>query len=447
MLYDSENNHTIAALATAQGKSGIAIVRISGSDSLRIAKSLFASKKDPEQLNRVMVYGHIVDNGTRIDEVLMCFMKSPYSYTGENVVEIHCHGGYAAASTILEKVIERGAVPAEPGEFTKRAFLNGKIDLVQAESVMEIVSAESHEHLKRAERLMEGAFSKRVENLLHEVVQCSSLLEVNIDFIHHGPDEIHRDELRDALMKTVSSLDKMISSYRTSQRIKDGIRVVIAGKVNVGKSSLFNTILGRKRAIVTSIPGTTRDWLEERIELGGIPVNIIDTAGLRETTEDIERAGVLESERFLRDADIVMYLVESNDNNPQTDYHFNNNNIIRVLSKSDLLTEQAHFGESIPVSAKTGDGVNKLIDVLESTARSFIQNADSDSLVMIERHKIELQKARNALTQAIDSIDTWSEEVTALELDDAKSHIEAVLGRNIDIDVLESIFKNFCVGK
>jgi len=448
MLYDTDKNHTIAAVSTAPGKSGIAVVKVSGGDSIRIAKSIFTGSKDPEHLNRVMVYGHIVDNGVSIDEVLICYMKSPHSYTGEDVVEIQCHGGYAAARTILKKLIEHGAVPAEPGEFTKRAFLNGRIDLIQAESVMEIVSAEGREHLRRAERLMEGAFSKRIDLLLEDLKYNLSLLEVNIDFHHHVTDTIQKDNLRDSLTNIIFTLDTMIASYRTSQRIKDGLRVVLAGKVNSGKSSLFNALLGRKRAIVTSIPGTTRDWLEERIELDGISINLIDTAGLRKNADDIELEGVRESERFLRDADIIVYLIEAYDTGSLALCQIENKeNVIHLLSKSDLLPDKPYNSESIAVSSKTGDGLDELTGALEQMARPLIENFDSDSLVMIERHKRELEKSRDSVKRAIDSIDSWSEEVTVLELNEALRHIEAILGRNIDLDVLDSIFKQFCIGK
>ncbi|HDY86842.1 MAG TPA: tRNA uridine-5-carboxymethylaminomethyl(34) synthesis GTPase MnmE, partial [bacterium] len=252
---------TIAAVSTAPGKSGISIVKISGPDSIPLVKKIFSAKKDPEFPERTMVYGYIVENNEKIDEVLVCVMKSPYSYTGENVVEIQSHGGFAAAETILGILLAHGARLAEPGEFTKRAFLNGKIDLAQAEAVMEIVSADNREHLKNAEQLLEGSFSKKIKQLLSDLRKSESLLEFNIDFQDHGIEAVRKNDIKKSIKKIIKTLDAMIASYKTAKRIKYGLNVVIAGKVNSGKSSLFNTLLGKERAIVNRKPGTTRDWL------------------------------------------------------------------------------------------------------------------------------------------------------------------------------------------
>ena len=448
MFHNITEYNTIAAIATPPGKGGIAIVKISGPDSISLAKQVFISSRNPEKLNRVMVYGHIVDNNDFIDEVLLCYMKSPQSYTGEEVVEIQCHGGYAAAREILGKLIEKGARHAEPGEFTKRAFLNGKIDLVQAESVLEIVSASGKEHLRRAEKLMEGVFSRRVELLLEDLKKIATLLELNIDFLQHDINSIPEDELKKTFDEALSKMDTMITSYTTAKRIKEGLRVVLSGKVNAGKSSLFNKLLRRKRAIVNTKPGTTRDWLEEKIELGDTPVNLIDTAGIRETEDDIEREGVRETERLLRDADIVVFLEEA----PSQQHDIpaflkNSGTCIPVISKSDLLENKQNIDGYLPVSSKTGEGIDKLVSSIITKASSFLADTENDSFVLIERHTVELKTARDALIRACSAIDTWSEEVIALELREAQHHIEAILGRNISFDILDEIFKNFCIGK
>jgi len=438
---------TIVAVATPPGKGGIAVVKISGPDSVTITKHLFKGSKDPSEHNRVMVYGHIVDDGEPIDEVLFCVMKAPNSYTGETVVEIQCHGGYAAASTILELVVNRGARIAEPGEFTKRAFLNGRIDLAQAESVMEIVSAEGKAYLTQAEKLMDGVFSRHIEHLLEDITKSASLLELNIDFLHQGIEAIKKDELTRSLESTIKTLNNMIASYTVSQRIKDGLRAVLAGKTNVGKSSLFNTLLGRKRAIVNASPGTTRDWIEGKIELEGVTITLIDTAGLRETDNEIEHEGVKETERLLSNADLVIYLEEAcstkvDDSNPFE----STENVISVLSKSDLLDQKPDLDGIIPVSSKTGEGINELLEKLTEKAFSLLINTNN-SLVIVDRHRNELKKAKKALKRALQSMDTFSEEVTAFELNEASKHLEAILGRSIDSDVLDEIFKNFCIGK
>jgi tRNA modification GTPase len=439
---------TIAAIATAPGRAGIAIVKISGKDSISILHSLFQGKKDPEFFPRRMIHGIINDLSKTVDEALVCFMEAPHSYTGEDVVEIQCHGGYASAGAILALVVGKGARPAEPGEFTRRAFLNGRIDLIQAEAVIEIVAAEGKEHLRRAEKLMEGAFSRRIETLLDELIHSASITELNIDFLEQGLEAIPMMQLKNSIKKTIETLDTMLRSYTAAQRIKNGLRVAITGKVNSGKSSLFNTLLGRKRAIVNERPGTTRDWIEEKIELSGLPINLIDTAGLRETDDDIEREGVNEAKRFLRDADIVISLKEQEDIYRMVEcITIESQKIIPVISKADLFDKRLKNNELIYISTLTGEGIESLIAAIVTLARPLINTEDSDSLVMVERHRLLLSRARKHLFDALLSLDTWSEEITALELREAQRSLEEILGKNISLDVLDDIFKNFCIGK
>ena len=448
MLHSTGENDTIAAIATAPGKSGIAIVKVSGPQSLSHVHRIFRSKKDPGFHERSMIYGHIADGETVIDDVLVCYMKAPFSYTCEHVVEIQSHGGYASAGTILSLLVENGARIAEPGEFTRKAFINGKIDLVQAESVMEIVAAEGREYLHRAEQLMDGSFSHRIETLLDELKKSASLVELNIDFLHQGLEAIHEKDLIHSIEKTIKTLDTMISSYTTARRIKDGIRVVIAGKVNAGKSSLFNTLLGKRRAIVNPEPGTTRDWIEEKIELEELPINLIDTAGIRKTPDTIESEGVKGTELLMRDADIIVYLTDVQEYNHDSFINeTGDERYLHVLSKSDLLEARLKKQDRPYISSLTGEGIEKLITTLVEKAHSYTTNGYTSSLVLIERHKVELTYARNALKRARESIGTWSEEIISLELREAEKHIESILGRNIDYDVLDEIFKNFCIGK
>lgn len=444
-IYDSD---TIAAISTAPGKSGISVVKISGPDSIKLVKKIFSSKKNPEFPDRTMVYGHIIEKNEKIDEVLVCVMKSPHSYTGEDVVEIQSHGGYAAAETILELLLKKDARLAEPGEYTKRAFLSGKIDLAQAEGVMEIVSADNREHLKKAEHLLEGAFSKQIAFLLSDLKKSTSLLEFNIDFSDQGIEAIRKDDIKKSIKKTIKTLDTMITSYKTAKRIKHGLIVVLAGKVNAGKSSLFNTLLGKRRAIVNRKEGTTRDWLEEKIEIDGIPINLIDTAGLRSTTDEIEREGVKETEKLLRNADIVVYLHDAKETKNLPDDNFNDKpEYIHILSKSDLAGSIKKHTGLLPVSSKTHEGISTLLSEIGKKSKPLLRAGNSDSLVMVERHRIELSKARKILKRALSSIYTWSEEIISFELKEAEKHLDAVTGQDLDNDVLDEIFKNFCVGK
>jgi len=448
MLPIDKDNDTIAAIATSAGRAGVAIVRLSGPSALSIAQSVFRCQHELSTHVREMLYGHIHDNGKPVDEALVCYMQAPHSYTGEDVLEIQCHGGTAAASAILELVTKSKARHAEAGEFTKRAFLSGRIDLVQAESVMEIVSAENHQHLMLAERLMDGVFSERINTLLDTITECLSQLEMNINFPTQGIDGIATDKIEATLLPVFSTVNSMIASYSSGQKIRDGISVVIAGTVNAGKSSLFNAILGRKRAIVTDIPGTTRDWLGEKIEIEGLTINLIDTAGLRETDDDIEREGVKESERLVNSADIVIHLIESSDKRQHdTAYLDGHSNIIHVLSKADIASQQDYPDFWLPLSSLNGNGIDTLLNEVSQRAREITRNNSGDSILIVERHKRELTFARDALKRALDSLHTWSEEVAVLELHEAISHIESILGKTVDIDILDTIFSTFCIGK
>ncbi len=444
-----EKDHdSIAAIATASGRAGIAVVRLSGPESITIAKAVFKSVKDPSEHVRSMIYGHVHDQNGPLDEALLCYMKAPSSYTGEDVVEIQCHGGNTAASAILTALIENGARVADPGEFTRRAFLNGRIDLVQAESVMELVNAASHEHLLLAERLMDGVFSRRIESILNDLENCIALLEMNINFPTQGIEGVSRETLEASLSPVLSTLDNMIASYRSGKKIRDGFTVVLAGSVNAGKSSLFNAILGRKRAIVTPVPGTTRDWIEEKIELDGQSIILIDTAGMRETEDEIEREGVAESGRLIGSSDIVIHCVASDDNRKHSiSYLDDHNSIIHVISKADLTQDTTHPNNLFPVSAVTGEGIENLLDALSSLIKTFLDSSHTDAIVMIERHQRELIAARDNIRRALESINSHSEEVTSYELQEALTHIETIIGRLVDIDILDTIFSNFCIGK
>jgi len=348
-------------------------------------------------------------------------------------------------------LLDRNIRQAEPGEFTKRAFLNGKIDLAQAEGVMEIVSADNKEYLKNAENLLEGTFSTQIEHLIPSLQKSLSLLEYAIDFQEREDDSIAKDDIRKSIENTIGIIDPMIASYQTAKRIKHGVNVVLAGKTNSGKSSLFNTVLGKKRAIVHTKEGTTRDWLEEKIDLQGIPVNLIDTAGLRVTECDIERAGVNETERLLKKADLVVYLHDSTGTNGSVndtnDSIQENPDYIHISSKSDLVERpQQHHG-LLPVSSRTHEGISDLLSKIVQNSRQLLHNGTCAVPVLVNRHCIELNEARKNLTNALSGIDIWSEEIISFELYEALKHLEAVIGKNIDIDVLDDIFKHFCVGK
>jgi len=439
---------TIAAIATPPGKGGVAIVKISGPDSLSAVRRFFTSRRNPERHARSMIYGHVTMNGDVIDEALVCYMKAPFSYTGEDVVEIQSHGGYAAAETIMSLLLDAGIRPAGPGEFTRRAFLNGRIDLAQAEGVMEIVSAENREHLKKAEHLLDGDFSRRIGHIVETLKKSLSLLEYAIDFQEQEPDTVSREEIARTFDELTALLDAMITSYKTGIRIRHGITVVLAGQPNSGKSSLFNAILGKKRAIVHHREGTTRDWIEEKLDLDGISVNLIDTAGLRETTCEIEREGVGETERLMTEADIVIRLHDCmREPEPQSESSGDTTIFIHISSKADLAEDPLQHHGMPSVSVKTGDGIENLRRAIIETARSLLHAGTYDLPVLVERHRTELAAAKTNIDNARAALEGWSEEIPSFEVNEAVGHLEAITGEHIDLDVLDGIFSRFCVGK
>ncbi len=436
-------NDTIAAVATPQGRGGISIIKISGPLALDLAESIIKSSKNPAVHPREMVYGKIIDGETTIDEALVCYMKSPRSYTGEDVVEIQTHGGRAAAAATLDLLIRKGARPASPGEFTRRAFLNGKIDLAQAEAVEQITSAESAAALQCAERMLEGSFSRKINGFIDAVTAARTALEMEIDFSDQGDENRRRNDIPASIQSVLRDIDAMLLTYRRGQYIRNGFRTVIAGKVNVGKSSLFNALLGKPRAIVNGKPGTTRDWIEEKIEIAGLLFSLVDTAGLRKTHDDIEKEGVTSSERLISNADIILHVLEPDDTeSPPADLRR-----IIVFNKADLLESRPEKPGCLYTSALTGEGVEECRNQLVKTALACINHSEISGVLLLERHRNHLENARNALNRAISSFDSWSEEIIAMELNDAHRELASILGLNSAPDILDAIFKNFCIGK
>lgn len=447
MITSPFDRDTIAAVSTAQGRGGIAVVKISGAESLSVLREVFSSRRDPAQYPRTMIHGFVKDSsGATIDEALAFHMPGPRSYTGEDVAEIHVHGGAAAAEACLALVLACGARPAEPGEFTKRAFLNGRIDLVQAEAVMEIVSAESREHLRRAERLLDGGFSRTIRQLLNHLTQSLARIELTIDFSDQDIEQSDHAEITTRITSARNTIETLIDSHRTVEKLRHGITVAIAGMVNAGKSSLFNALLGRRRAIIHDRPGTTRDWISERIELDGVPVNLVDTAGLRETDDEVERAGIAETERIIRDADIIVYVLSPGEEPEAAPISPSSTSII-ITGKADLLPGGMRDTRYLAVSTFTGEGLHHLRAFLSETCRSMISSSDGGSTVLVERHIRHLANAHTHLVAALAALETWSEEIAALELNAAEHDISSILGSHADSTVLDEIFRSFCIGK
>ncbi|NLL30385.1 MAG: tRNA uridine-5-carboxymethylaminomethyl(34) synthesis GTPase MnmE [Clostridiales bacterium] len=454
---------TISAISTAIGEGGIAIIRVSGDKALDIVSRIFKAKNDKDikdMKSYTMRYGYIIDIDTKepIDEVIISFMKGPRSYTAEDVVEINCHGGVTSTNKVLEMTIKAGARLAEPGEFTKRAFLNGRIDLSQAEAVMDLITAKTDLAMKSALMQSNGSLSREIGKLNEYLLNVLALIEYAVDFTE-DEEEIDPSippRVRDGLEEAFNNINRLMKNADEGRIIRDGLSLAIVGKPNVGKSSLLNVLLKEKRAIVTDIAGTTRDVIEEYINLDGIPVKIIDTAGIRETDDIVERIGVEKSKEKIEEADLVLLVLDSsreldNEDNEIIEAVRNKKSIL-LLNKIDLenkidLSLLENFEHKIKISAKEDLGIDKLKEEIKDM---FFNGAiDSESLVISNsRHKQALIRAKENCEKAIASVknneylDLVSIYVTA-----ALKALGEITGTELEEDLVNKIFKEFCCGK
>lgn len=455
---------TICAVATPIGEGGIAIIRISGDKSLEIANRIFIgkNKKDILQMKTyTMKYGNIIDLDSNeiIDEVILSYMKAPHSYTGENVVEVNCHGGVIATNKVLNQIIKSGARLAEPGEFTKRSFLNGRIDLSQAEAVMDIITAKTDLSMKAAMMQKNGSLSKEIDKLRKNLLNVLALIEYAVDFTEDDEDVIDDNlliQVKEGINKTITRITELLKSADEGKIIRDGLNVVIVGKPNVGKSSLLNALLKERRAIVTDVPGTTRDIIEEYINLDGIPIRITDTAGIRDTDDTVEKIGVEKSKEKISEADLIILMLDTSrgldDEDKQIIDAIKDKKYIVLLNKVDLdrkLTEEIvdSLTNKIEISAKTGIGIEKLKQQIKDLF--FNGEIDSESLIISNtRHK-------EALYRALENCDIALERVNANEYLDlisiyitaAMKALSEITGDELEEDLLNKIFSEFCVGK
>ncbi|MHB1335825.1 MAG: tRNA uridine-5-carboxymethylaminomethyl(34) synthesis GTPase MnmE [Candidatus Humimicrobiaceae bacterium] len=457
------NDDTIAALSTRAGESAVNIIKISGSDSIKIADKIFESKakvKLCELKTYKMLYGNIVYNREIIDEVLVSIMRSPGSYTREDVIEINCHGGLAAVNKILDIIIKNGARLAEPGEFTKRAFLNGRIDLSQVEAISDIISAKTENSLKIAANNLSGTLSKEIKKIRKNLLDIIINIEASIDFIEEDLEIFPYDEI---LTKTKNIFDELIELIKNEEKgeiIKNGIKIAIIGKPNVGKSSLLNLIAKKEKAIVTSIPGTTRDAVEEILYLNGIPVILTDTAGIRESKNIIEKIGVKKSINEIEKADILITIIDNSRKLTEDD--------IRILEKTkekkhivclNKIDEKSKVNKSELEKYIKKESIleisvlkNKGIDTLEEKIRDLTIGKDKfeieEKIIINKRQKISILNAKDSIENAIEAMkNKMSEEFLALDLRRAYILMGDVIGENTKEDILNAIFSKFCVGK
>ena len=456
---------TIAAIATGITNSGIGIIRISGPDSVFIADKIFRPGKKNIKLENVeshtIHYGFIFDRENVIDEVMVSVMRGPRSFTAEDTVEINCHGGILIMNRILELVVRNGARMAEPGEFTKRAFLNGRIDLSEAEAVMDVISSKNDLALKSSVLQLRGFVSDKIKKLREEIIYEIAFIESALDDPEHISLEGYPEKLGIKVDHLLKDVDKLISSSDNGKIIKEGINTVIVGKPNTGKSSLLNLMVGEDKAIVTDVAGTTRDILEENISLHGISLNIVDTAGIRSTDDIVEKIGVDKAKKIASEADLIIYVVDSSVDFDENDFEIidmiQNKKCIVLLNKSDLkqkITEkdlQDKLNRDT-IIIKTSTKENTGIDEFEDTVKKMFFKGDinlNDELIITNmRHKEKLIDAYESLKQVKKSLeDRMPEDFYSIDLMSAYSSLGAIIGEEVEDDLVNEIFSKFCMGK
>ncbi len=453
---------TIAAIATAMSNSGIGIVRISGEDALDIITKIYRSKSGKclaDQKSHTIHYGYIADGEEFIDEVLVMLMKGPHSYTGEDTVEIDCHGGVFVVKRILETVIKYGARPAEPGEFTKRAFLNGRIDLSQAEAVIDVIEAQNEYALKSSVSQLKGSVHEKIGEVRAEILYHTAFIETALDDPEHIDVDGYGETLRGIVEKLLEELQKLIDSADNGRIMKEGIRTVIVGKPNAGKSSLLNVLVGEERAIVTDIEGTTRDILEEHINLHGVSLNIIDTAGIRDTKDVVEKIGVDRAKSQMNDADLIIYVVDVSrpldENDSEIMQMIADKQAIVLLNKTDLesvVTEEDLKNQlqkpMIQISAKEETGIRELEQVLKEMFFQGDISFNNEVYITNVRHKTALLDVRESLKKVLQSIENqMPEDFYSIDLMDAYEALGSITGETIGEDLVNEIFSKFCMGK
>lgn len=457
------NTDTIVGIATAMTNSGIGIIRISGNDAIPILKKIFranSKNKDIETVDSYTAhYGFIEDDGNLIDECIVLVMRAPSTYTREDVVEIDSHGGVIIMKKIMELVIKHGARPAEPGEFTKRAFLNGRIDLSQAEAVMDLISAKNEFALESSMKQLRGSVKKKIKELRKDIIHQVAFIESALDDPEHYSVDGYGEELQRALQPIKQEIEKMIASSSDGKLLKEGIKTAIIGKPNAGKSSLLNVLLGEERAIVTDIAGTTRDTLEEFIYLQGIPLQMVDTAGIRHTDDIIEKIGVDKAKNVIDEADLILYIVDGSkefDEEDKTIIHLiQNKKVIALINKSDLeiklkkedLTQYLNC-PILTVSMKEEEGLEAFYEALKEMFFEGNLSFNDEVYITNIRHKTALIEAKESIEKVEESIENqMPEDFYSIDLMNSYEQLGFIIGESLEEDLVNEIFREFCMGK
>lgn len=459
-MYDTTD--TIAAIATPLGESGIGVIRISGSKAYDVGDAIFQSKSSlplAQRRDRSIQYGLIVDDdGKAVDEVILLIMKGPRSYTAEDVLEIQCHGGRQSLSEILGLVLRHGARLANPGEFTQRAFVNGRIDLAQAEAVMDVIQAKSAQGLTSAVSQLEGRLSRVVGDMRLHLTDFITRLEVTVDYPEEDLEEIEVPDIAGAIREMEQRLDAMLAESKSGRMMRDGVMAAIAGTPNAGKSSLLNRFLETERAIVTDVPGTTRDVIEEWISIQGVPICLVDTAGIRSTDDTVEQIGVRRAKEYMERADIILVVVDQSRPLQEEDRQIletaRGRQALIVLNKEDLQpafeTEelQSYGLPLLSISASTGAGMGELKDAMLSLALQQGLTAAQSALLANTRHIELVRQSREALQRALDTIEAGMPvDCAIVDIREAWELLGSITGDTVHDDIIEEIFSRFCLGK
>ena len=457
MIFD-----TITAISTAIGEGAIGIVRISGPDSYSILNDIFRPHKNNilELENRKMYYGHIMDDEKIIDEVMVVKIPSSGSYTMENVVEINCHGGIMPIKEILSLILSRGARLAEKGEFTKRAFLNGRIDLAQAESVMDLISAKTSKGFDIAMNQLKGYLSNKVSDLRNDLIKMMAEIEVSIDYPEEDIEEITYNTIKNILSNTLTKIEELLEKSKSGRIIREGLKTVIIGKPNVGKSSLMNALLKDSRAIVTDIPGTTRDIIEEYLNISGIPIKLIDTAGIRDTEDVVEKIGVEKSKSYFNEADLIIFVLDASEPLSDEDYEIieliKDKHCVILINKTDLISkiEEDYINKNlndkiiIKTSIQNDIGIEKLEEEIKNMVYGNSLKTSNEEFISNTRHINLLKDALKNVKDALNATKNGMPyDFIEVDIKNAIILLGNITGESVEEDLLDTIFSNFCLGK
>ena len=453
---------TIAAISTAPGNAGIGIIRLSGDDCFKILQKIFKPKNKGKIKGYTIKYGNIVksENDEIIDEVLVSYFVAPKSYTKENMCEINSHGGIVVENQILEECLKNGAVLAEPGEFTKRAFMNGRIDLSQAEAVIDIINSKTEKEMMVAQRHLEGSLSKKIKDIQGEILNLMADIEASIDYPEYDIEETTNKKINDTLNSVEEKLLKLKNSFENGKILKEGIKTAIIGKPNVGKSSLLNLILGENRAIVSDIEGTTRDTIEEYINIKGIPLKIVDTAGIRKTNDEVEKIGVERSINNISNAELIIALFDDSRTFDDQDQKIldliEGKKTIILINKIDLGKNLIKDNENlkkfknniIEFSTINETGLDKLYNKIEELFKLNELDCENTEIITNNRHKQQILYALEDVAKGRESLETHMPvDITAICLKDILERLAEITGENVSEDIINEIFKKFCLGK